>query len=166
MKGFRIIGGAQRFPPTFSGISHHFRPHRYLTTAPEHRVEISVCFTIWDACNRVPVLARGLPVDGWWPAVWCRTRLLGARRRPAACAGCRTWSGPRVIPVFGAVGGVVAELQVGHALADQMGEVVLGGGAEDPGRLGYLCRRLIFTKTSSRSPLSPGRGRRQRSPSA
>ncbi|WP_329611950.1 IS6 family transposase [Streptomyces brevispora] len=37
MKGFRSIGGAQRFLSAFSGVSPHFRPRRHLltpTTAP------------------------------------------------------------------------------------------------------------------------------------
>ncbi|MFE7113654.1 IS6 family transposase [Streptomyces sp. NPDC057600] len=37
MKGFRSVGGAQRFLSAFSGISPHFRPHRHLMTASDHR---------------------------------------------------------------------------------------------------------------------------------
>ncbi|MER6441920.1 IS6 family transposase [Streptomyces sp. NPDC001185] len=48
MKDFRSTGGAQRFLSTFSGISPHFRPHRHLMTAPNHRAEITVRFTIWE----------------------------------------------------------------------------------------------------------------------
>ena len=48
MKGFRSIGGAQRFLSAFSGISPHFRPGRHLMTAPQHRLEMTVRFTIWD----------------------------------------------------------------------------------------------------------------------
>ncbi len=33
IKGFRSVGGAQRFLSAFSGISPHFRPHRHLMTA-------------------------------------------------------------------------------------------------------------------------------------
>ena len=33
MKGFRSVGGAQRFLSAFSGISPHFRPRRHLMTA-------------------------------------------------------------------------------------------------------------------------------------
>lgn len=34
MKGFHSVGGAQRFLSAYSGISPHFRPNRYLLTAP------------------------------------------------------------------------------------------------------------------------------------
>jgi putative transposase len=37
MKGFRSIGGAQRFLSALSGISPHFRPQRHLMTAPDHQ---------------------------------------------------------------------------------------------------------------------------------
>ncbi|MFD5513701.1 IS6 family transposase [Streptomyces sp. NPDC127051] len=48
MKGFRSVGGAQRFLSAFTGISPHFRPHRHLMTAGRHRFEMSVRFTIWN----------------------------------------------------------------------------------------------------------------------
>lgn len=48
MKGFRSTGGAQRFLSAFSGISPHFRPHRHLLTAPDHRAETTVRFAIRD----------------------------------------------------------------------------------------------------------------------
>jgi putative transposase len=48
MKGFRSAGAAQRFLSAFSGISPHFRPRRHLLTANEHRLEMTVRFTIWD----------------------------------------------------------------------------------------------------------------------
>ncbi|MFI9366949.1 IS6 family transposase [Kitasatospora sp. NPDC053057] len=48
MKGFRSVGGAQRFLAAFSGISPHFRPRRHLLTATEHRTEMITRFTIWD----------------------------------------------------------------------------------------------------------------------
>ncbi|MEN1889719.1 IS6 family transposase [Streptomyces mirabilis] len=48
MKGFRSIGGAQRFLSAFSGISPHFPPHRHLMTAPDHRAEMTIRFAIWD----------------------------------------------------------------------------------------------------------------------
>ncbi|MGW3661525.1 IS6 family transposase, partial [Streptomyces sp. NPDC005151] len=48
MKGFRSAGGAQRFLSAFSGISLHVRPRRHLLTAAEHRLEMTVRFTIWD----------------------------------------------------------------------------------------------------------------------
>ncbi len=48
MKGFRSVGGAQRFLSAFSGISPHFRPRRHLMIAPEHRLEMTIRFTIWD----------------------------------------------------------------------------------------------------------------------
>jgi putative transposase len=48
MKGFRSAGGAQRFLSAFSGISPHFRPRRHLLTAAEHRLEMTVRFTVWD----------------------------------------------------------------------------------------------------------------------
>ncbi len=48
MKGFRSVGGAQRFLSAFSGISPHFRPHRHLMTASHYRAEMTVRFTIWQ----------------------------------------------------------------------------------------------------------------------
>ncbi|MEW2489343.1 IS6 family transposase [Streptomyces sp. NPDC048411] len=48
MKGFRSVGGAQRFLSAYSGISPHFRPHRHLLTAPDHRAEMTIRFAIWD----------------------------------------------------------------------------------------------------------------------
>ena len=48
MKGFRSIGGAQRFLSAFSGISPHFRPHRHLMAAFDHRAEMATRFAIWD----------------------------------------------------------------------------------------------------------------------
>jgi putative transposase len=48
MKGFRSVGGAQRFLSAFSGISPHFRPRRHLMTTPDHRFEMATRFTIWD----------------------------------------------------------------------------------------------------------------------
>ncbi|MEU0836355.1 IS6 family transposase [Streptomyces sp. NPDC005969] len=57
MKGFRSVGGAQRFLSAFSGISPHFRPRRHLMTAPDHRLEMTVRFAIWDQITG----ATGLP---------------------------------------------------------------------------------------------------------
>ncbi|WP_440581827.1 IS6 family transposase [Streptomyces djakartensis] len=48
MKFFRSPGAAQRFLSAFSGISPHFRPRRHLMTAAEHRLEMTVRFTIWE----------------------------------------------------------------------------------------------------------------------
>jgi putative transposase len=50
MKGFRSVGGAQRFLFAFSGISPHFRPCRHLMTAAAaaHGAEMSIRFAIWD----------------------------------------------------------------------------------------------------------------------
>ncbi|MFE4416045.1 IS6 family transposase [Streptomyces sp. NPDC056821] len=48
MKGFRSVGGAQRFLAAFSGISPHFRPRRHLMTAPDYRTEMIIRFAIWD----------------------------------------------------------------------------------------------------------------------
>ncbi|WP_443075573.1 IS6 family transposase [Streptomyces sp. NBC_01483] len=48
MKGFRSVGAAQRFLSAFSGISPHFRPHRHLMTASQHRAEMTIRFAIWD----------------------------------------------------------------------------------------------------------------------
>ncbi|MGW2183864.1 IS6 family transposase, partial [Streptomyces sp. NPDC001732] len=56
MKGFRSVGGAQRFLAAFSGISPHFRPHRHLMTASDHRAEMTVRFAIWDQITGVTVL--------------------------------------------------------------------------------------------------------------
>ncbi|WP_455678395.1 IS6 family transposase [Streptomyces atroolivaceus] len=48
MKGFRSVGGAQRFLSAFSRISPHFRPRRHLMTASDHRAEMTVRFAVWD----------------------------------------------------------------------------------------------------------------------
>ncbi|SDD84537.1 putative transposase [Streptomyces prasinopilosus] len=48
MKGFRSVGGAQRFLSAFRGISPHFRPRRHLMTASGHRAEMALRFAIWD----------------------------------------------------------------------------------------------------------------------
>ncbi|MFJ6686728.1 IS6 family transposase [Streptomyces werraensis] len=48
MKGFRSVGAAQRFLSAFSGISPHFRTRRLLMTASDHRLEMTIRFTIWD----------------------------------------------------------------------------------------------------------------------
>ena len=48
MKGFRSPGGAQKFLATFSRISPHFRPHRHLMTAFDHRAEMTIRFAVWD----------------------------------------------------------------------------------------------------------------------
>ncbi|MFF3159898.1 IS6 family transposase [Streptomyces sp. NPDC057910] len=57
MKGFRTVGGAQRFLSAFTGISPHFRPHRHLMTAGRHRFEMMIRFTLWDRITG----AAGLP---------------------------------------------------------------------------------------------------------
>ncbi|MEH0630581.1 IS6 family transposase [Streptomyces stelliscabiei] len=57
MKGFRSVGGAQRFLSAFSGISPHFRPRRHLMTAPGYRAEMTVRFAIWDQITGVAGLA-------------------------------------------------------------------------------------------------------------
>ncbi|WP_406466579.1 IS6 family transposase [Streptomyces hirsutus] len=48
MKGFRSIGGAQRFLAAFSGTSPHFRPRRHLMTAAHYRAEMITCFAVWN----------------------------------------------------------------------------------------------------------------------
>ncbi|MER6113983.1 IS6 family transposase [Streptomyces hirsutus] len=57
LKGFRSVGGAQRFLSAFSGISPHFRPRRHLMTAHDYRAEMTVRFAIWDQVTGV----AGLP---------------------------------------------------------------------------------------------------------
>jgi putative transposase len=57
MKGFRSVGGAQRFLSAFSGISPHFRPGRHLMTAPDYRTEMRHRFTIWEQVTGI----TGLP---------------------------------------------------------------------------------------------------------
>ncbi|MFB9349575.1 IS6 family transposase [Streptomyces heliomycini] len=57
MKGFRSVGGAQRFLSAFSGISTHFRPRRHLMTAAAHRAEMTVRFAIWEQITGVAGLA-------------------------------------------------------------------------------------------------------------
>ncbi|MET7551635.1 DDE-type integrase/transposase/recombinase [Streptomyces sp. NPDC005500] len=59
MKGFRTVGAAQRFLAAFSGISPHFRSRRHLLTAPGHRLEMTVRFTIWDQIAGVAGLPAG-----------------------------------------------------------------------------------------------------------
>jgi putative transposase len=59
MKGFRSTGGAQRFLSAFSGISPHFRPHRHLMTASDHRAEMTIRFAIWDQVTGI----AGLPAE-------------------------------------------------------------------------------------------------------
>ncbi|MFJ9012728.1 IS6 family transposase [Streptomyces canus] len=48
MKGFRSVGGAQRFLSAFSGISPHFRPLCHLMPASDYPAEMTVRFAIWD----------------------------------------------------------------------------------------------------------------------
>ncbi|GAB3170696.1 IS6 family transposase [Streptomyces incanus] len=60
MKGFRSVGGAQRFLSAFGGISSHFRPRRHLMTAAEHRLEMTIRFTLWDHITK----NIGLPTQG------------------------------------------------------------------------------------------------------
>ncbi|MFD5662624.1 IS6 family transposase [Streptomyces hirsutus] len=47
-KGFRSVGGAQRFLAAFSGISPHFQPRRHLMTATEYRTEMTTRFAVWN----------------------------------------------------------------------------------------------------------------------
>jgi putative transposase len=53
MKGFRSVGGAQRFLSAFSGISPHFRCRRHLMPAPDYRAEMTVRFAIWEQITGV-----------------------------------------------------------------------------------------------------------------
>ncbi|SFY44489.1 putative transposase [Streptomyces atratus] len=57
MKGFRSVGGAQRFLAAFSGISPRFRPRRHLMTTTHYRAEMTTRFAIWDQITGV----AGLP---------------------------------------------------------------------------------------------------------
>jgi putative transposase len=57
MKGFRSVGGAQRFLSVFSGISPHFRPHRHLMPAPDYRAEMTIRFAIWEQITGVAGLS-------------------------------------------------------------------------------------------------------------
>jgi putative transposase len=59
MKGFGSIDGAQRLPSAFSTISPHFRPHRCLIGACDHRAETTIRCAIWDQITGV----SGLPTD-------------------------------------------------------------------------------------------------------
>ncbi|MFE7652243.1 IS6 family transposase [Streptomyces bottropensis] len=54
MKGFRSVGGTQRFLSAFSGISPHFRPRRHLMPAHDYRAEMTVRFAIWEQITGVP----------------------------------------------------------------------------------------------------------------
>jgi putative transposase len=57
VKGFRSVGGAQRFLSAFSGISPHFRPRRHLMPAHDYRAEMTVRFAIWEQITGVANLA-------------------------------------------------------------------------------------------------------------
>ncbi|KPI13393.1 IS6 family transposase [Actinobacteria bacterium OK006] len=57
MKGIRSVGAAQRFLSAFSGISPHFRPHRHLMTASDHRAEMTIRFAVWDHVTGVVATA-------------------------------------------------------------------------------------------------------------
>ncbi|MFD7499005.1 IS6 family transposase [Streptomyces sp. NPDC059832] len=46
IKGFRSVGGAQRFLAAQRHLT-HFRPRRHLMTATNHRAEMTVRFAIW-----------------------------------------------------------------------------------------------------------------------
>jgi putative transposase len=56
MKGFRSVGGAQRFLSAFSGITPHFRPRRHLISAHDYRAEMTVRFAIWEQITGVASL--------------------------------------------------------------------------------------------------------------
>lgn len=57
---FRSVGAAQRFLSAFSSVSSHFRPRRHLLTAAEHRLEMTIRFTLWDHITK----DIGLPTQG------------------------------------------------------------------------------------------------------
>ncbi|PWI04648.1 IS6 family transposase [Streptomyces sp. NWU339] len=57
MKGFRSVGGAQRFLTAAGGISPHVRPRRHRMTATEYRAGMTTRFAIWDQVTGV----AGLP---------------------------------------------------------------------------------------------------------
>jgi putative transposase len=57
MKGFRSVGGAQRFLSVFSEISPHFRPRRHRLTAPDYRAEMTHRFATWKAVTGLPTAA-------------------------------------------------------------------------------------------------------------
>ncbi|GAA2569366.1 hypothetical protein GCM10010398_69140 [Streptomyces fimbriatus] len=57
MKGFRSMGGAQRFLSAFSGISPHFRLRRHLMPAADYRAEMTVRFAIWEQITGVASLS-------------------------------------------------------------------------------------------------------------
>jgi putative transposase len=57
MKGFRSVGGAQRFLSAFSGISPHFRPHRHRLSAHDYRAEMTIRFAIWEQITGVSGLS-------------------------------------------------------------------------------------------------------------
>ncbi|MGY3199958.1 transposase-like protein [Streptomyces sp. TE5632] len=53
VKGFRSVGGAQRFWSVFSGISPHFRSCRDLMSAHGFRAEMTTCFAVWGQITSV-----------------------------------------------------------------------------------------------------------------
>ncbi|GAA3787816.1 hypothetical protein GCM10022206_29570 [Streptomyces chiangmaiensis] len=63
MRYFRSPGAAQRSLAAFSGISPHFRPRRHLLTAPQHRFEMTLRFTLWDQITGVADGHRSLTQD-------------------------------------------------------------------------------------------------------
>jgi putative transposase len=54
---FRSVGGAQRFPSAFSGISPHFGPRHHQMTAHNYRAEVTILFAIWERITGVVGLA-------------------------------------------------------------------------------------------------------------
>lgn len=54
-KGFRSIGGAQRFLAAFSGISPHFRPRRHRLSAEQYRHEMTTRFTTRNEVVGLPL---------------------------------------------------------------------------------------------------------------
>ncbi len=56
MKGFRNVGGTQRFLPAFSATSPHFRAPPHLMVAARNRAEMIIRFLIWDRITGTVVL--------------------------------------------------------------------------------------------------------------
>ncbi|CAL9336353.1 hypothetical protein SUDANB176_00173 [Streptomyces sp. enrichment culture] len=69
-KGFRSVGGAQRFPSAFSGTSPHRRPH-HLFTAPDHRAATTTRFAVRNHATGVvgtaPTACPGLTPEPTTP---------------------------------------------------------------------------------------------------
>jgi DNA-binding NtrC family response regulator len=78
MKRFASPGQAQRFLLAFSHIRQHFRPRRYLISAPQWRTEMTNRFAVWDEITVATAARRDLPVVIKGPTGCGKTRFIEA----------------------------------------------------------------------------------------